>query len=291
MDNIAIGGLSVYEIVWFFILYSFLGWVIEVVYHAVSKGVIVNRGFLNGPVCPIYGFGMIGVFVLFNSLFPEGAYGMNGGLLFLFGLALATAIELFGGWALDKIFHARWWDYSKEPFNLNGYICPKFSLYWGLAIVFAVRIFHPFLAKNTVEIWPKNIGWPVAIVLSIIYMADVVVTVMIVNGMNKELGELDKIQSDMRIVSDHLTDTLGNGSLKAMQRMQEDRVKAELAEGELRERAEKTREMLEKKREELYRKFSQNTLFGPGRLIKAFPDLKMRDHEEALKHIKEKLGI
>ena len=303
MQNTVIGGLSLYEIVWFFMLYSFLGWVIEVVYHAVSKGVIVNRGFLNGPVCPIYGFGMVGVFLLLNSLFPEGAYGMHGGLLFVFGLALATVIELFGGWALDKLFHARWWDYSKEPFNLNGYICPKFSLYWGFIIVFAVRIFHPFLARNTVEIWPKSIGWPVAIILAVVYMADVVVTVMIVNGLNKELEQLDQIQASMRVVSNDLTDKLGNGSLKTVQRMQEGRVKAELAQSDLRDRAEEAREMIESKKEEisdrlkalkekrdaLYRRISQNSVFGPRRLIKAFPDLKMPDHEEALQRVKEML--
>ena len=74
-----IGGLTIYEIVWFFMLYSFLGWVLEVVYHAVSNGEIVNRGFLNGPVCPIYGFGMVGVFTLFNSLASGGITEVNAG--------------------------------------------------------------------------------------------------------------------------------------------------------------------------------------------------------------------
>ncbi|MBR3147133.1 MAG: putative ABC transporter permease [Eubacterium sp.] len=296
MENIVIGGLSIYEIVWFFMLYSFLGWVIEVVYHAVSKGVIVNRGFLNGPVCPIYGFGMVGVFLLFNTLFPEGASGMHGGLLFLFGLALATAIELFGGWALDKIFHARWWDYSREPFNLNGYICPKFSLYWGLTIVFAVRIFHPFLARNTVELWPKNIGWPAAIVLAVVYMADVVVTVMMVSGLNKELEQLDQIQASMRVVSDDLTEKLGGGSLKTVQKIEEERVKAELAQNDIKDMASEARknfdrtiQALTEKQNALYRKISENPFFGPKRLIDAFPDLKMRDHAEAFRKVKEML--
>lgn len=297
MQNTVIGGLSLYEIVWFFMLYSFLGWVIEVVYHAVSKGVIVNRGFLNGPVCPIYGFGMVGVFLLLNSLFPEGAYGMHGGLLFVFGLALATVIELFGGWALDKLFHARWWDYSKEPFNLNGYICPKFSLYWGFIIVFAVRIFHPFLARNTVEIWPKSIGWPVAIVFAVIYMADVVVTVMMVSGLNKQLEQLDQIQASMRVVSDDLTEKLGGGSLKTVQRIEEGRVKAELAQNDIKDLASEARENLDRKMQALtekqnalYRKIAENPFFGPKRLIDAFPDLTVHDHAEAFRKVKEMLG-
>jgi len=136
-----------------------------------------------------------------------------------------------------------------------------------------------------------------------IYMADVVVTVMIVNGLNKELEQLDQIQASMRVVSNDLTDKLGNGSLKTVQRMQEGRVKAELAQSDLRDRAEEAREMIESKKEEindrlkalkekrdaLYRRISQNSVFGPRRLIKAFPDLKMPDHEEALQRVKEML--
>lgn len=314
MDNFTIGGLTLYEIIWYFILYSFLGWVLEVVYQAVSKGKVVNRGFLNGPVCPIYGFGMIGVFLLFNSLFPGGAYGMNGALLFGFGLLLATLIELIGGFALDKMFHARWWDYSNEPFNLNGYICPKFSLYWGFAIVFAVRIFHPFLARITVDAWPKQYGWPAAVLLSLIYAADVVVTVMIVNGLNRELERLDDIRESMRVGSDSLSEFLGTESIKTAQRMQEGRIQAELAKAELKEQAASAREKMKDQssslrtriegrlqeliskqnklfdeEESLFRRLLKPQVFGVRRLLTAFPNMRSTKHKEALESIKNKL--
>ena len=144
ISAITIAGLTVYEIVWFFMIYSFLGWVLEVIYHAVSIGKVVNRGFLNGPVCPIYGFGMIFILMLLNLIFPGGAAKAHGAALFAFGIVIATGIELLGGWALDKIFHARWWDYSDKPFNLNGYICVRSVVTWGLfALILIYAILPP----------------------------------------------------------------------------------------------------------------------------------------------------
>ena len=309
MSDFTIAGFTIYEIVWYFMIYSFLGWVLEVIYHAVSLGVVVNRGFLNGPVCPIYGFGMIAILALLNSIVPEGISNVHGLILFAVGILLATAIELFGGWILDKIFHARWWDYSDEPFNLNGYICPKFSLYWGLGTVLAVRMLHPFVASHTVEIWPEKIGWPAAILLALTYMADTVVTVMIVNGLNKELTRLDDIRASMRVVSDGLSDRLGTGSLKTAQRMEEGRVKAELAKdalhehlenqaGEMRERIEVKKAEIEARKEEfrekeqaVFDRLLKSRVFGVRRLLDAFPDMKMPAHEELLDDLRRRMNI
>ncbi len=136
---------SVYEIMLLFFIYSFLGWCVEVAFVAVTTGKVVNRGFLNGPVCPIYGCGMVGVLII---LLPVKN---NVWLLFLGGMIICSAVELFGGWILDKIFHMRWWDYSEKPFNIGGYICLPFSIMWGFAVVFAVKFVHTpimFLVKK-----------------------------------------------------------------------------------------------------------------------------------------------
>ena len=101
-----------YFLVFSFLGFSFLGWCVEVAYQAVSKGLVVNRGFLNGPVCPIYGFGVLAVFFLLQITGDGEFYEQNALKVFIFGVVLATAVELFGGWILDKAFHARWWDYS-----------------------------------------------------------------------------------------------------------------------------------------------------------------------------------
>lgn len=273
MSEITIGGLTAYEIVWYFMIYSFLGWVLEVIYQAVSKGIVVNRGFLNGPVCPIYGFGMIAIIILLNTIFSEGAENVHGAVLFAFGLVLATLVELVGGWALDKLFHARWWDYSDRPFNLNGYICLQFSIYWGLGTVIAVRMLHPFVAEHTVDVWPENYGWPAAAAFAAVYLADTVVTIMIVNGLNKRLDELDDIRAKMRIVSDDLSDALGNGSIRTKQHMEERKA------------------ALQDKEKALYEKLLQSRVFGARRLLDAFPDMKMPGREDLLKDLKARLRV
>lgn len=127
--NTMVCGFSLYQILAFFLIYSCLGWCLEVIYAAVSTGQLVNRGFLNGPVCPIYGFGMIIVLFTLSPLVD------NLLLLYIGGVILPSVLELAGGWALYKLYHTRWWDYSDFPFNIGGYICLEFSLLWGVGTV------------------------------------------------------------------------------------------------------------------------------------------------------------
>ena len=104
--NTMVCGFSLYQILAFFLIYSCLGWCLEVIYAAVSTGQLVNRGFLNGPVCPIYGFGMIIV------LFTLSPLADNLLLLYIGGVILPSVLELAGGWdALQCSTTSRWWDY------------------------------------------------------------------------------------------------------------------------------------------------------------------------------------
>ena len=128
---------SFYLFLWIFFIYSFLGWCLEVCFFALNTGKFVNRGFLNGPVCPIYGFGVVIVVLCLTPLME------NTLLLFLGSVLLTSLLELGVGFALEKLFHQRWWDYTNEPFNLGGYICLRFSLAWGLACLLVMEIIHP----------------------------------------------------------------------------------------------------------------------------------------------------
>ena len=142
---------NIYQAVWIFLIYAFLGWCAEVAFAAVHKGIFINRGFLNGPVCPIYGVGMLVVVTLLWGL------RSNLILLFLGSAGLTTALEYATGWILEKFFHDKWWDYSDKPFNVKGYICLEFTILWGLAAAFIVGAVHPFvfiLIKKT----PFEIG-------------------------------------------------------------------------------------------------------------------------------------
>ena len=148
-------GLTYYEICSDFLIYSFLGWVLEVIYHAVQKGVIVNRGFLNGPVCPVYGFGVVGFLMVLKSINPAVAIEDTSIiLLFAGGTVFCSAVELLAGWLLDKLFHMRWWDYSDEPFNIHGYICLRFSLLWGVACVIVFGILFPTMSDISRSVLP-----------------------------------------------------------------------------------------------------------------------------------------
>ena len=159
--------LAVKTVYWFF-LYGFIGWGVEVVYAAVKTHKLVNRGFLCGPICPIYGFGMVGL-IYSVSLIPLPDSGsMSAVAIFFIGMILTTAIELVGGWALFKIYHIRWWDYSNMKFNLGGYICPQFSLLWGLGSVLMIKVIHPLLARGSSPM-PFNIMLIVDVVLLVLF--------------------------------------------------------------------------------------------------------------------------
>jgi uncharacterized membrane protein len=297
-------------------IYSFLGWVLEVVYHAVGQGLVVNRGFLNGPVCPIYGVGVILIFTLAELFYEGGVEATQTIVLFAGGVVFATAVELFGGWALDKLFHARWWDYSNEPFNLHGYICLKFSLLWGLAIVFVVRVLHPFIAAHSAAMIPEKYGWPVLAVLGAAYLADIIVTVAIIIGLNKRITELDDMRANMRTVSDNLSEVLGKGGLMTAQRIENGQVQAALAKAELAEkmeagraeaagRIEKVRADAQQRRDARaealeaqldraeatvgvwFEKQSKMRAYIMKRIIKAFPDFALHEHEETLAELKQ----
>ena len=132
---------KLYELVWVLFVYGFLGWCAEVIFAACTKGEFVNRGFLCGPICPIYGFGVLIVTAVLEPVRQSWA------ALFVGSVLLTSLLELVTGFALERLLHEKWWDYSDVPLNLGGYICLKFSLVWGLACMFVVRTAHPFVLR------------------------------------------------------------------------------------------------------------------------------------------------
>ena len=202
------------EIALLFFIYSFLGWCVEVAFVAVTAGKVTNRGFLNGPVCPIYGCGMIGVLL---ALLPVEK---NIWLLFLGGMVICSAVELFGGWILDKIFHMRWWDYSDEKFNIGGYVCIAFSFMWGMAVVFAVKfVHHPIMA--VVKKIPFQIQVIIVVVCGVVFVVDMIVTLKNLIGINKSLGQLDKLAESLHTVGDQLKDVVGNSAITVAEKAEE----------------------------------------------------------------------
>jgi uncharacterized membrane protein len=230
---------------------------------------------------------MIAVFGVIDSAAGttvDGIGTVNAGLIFLAGLVLASSIEFIAGWGLYHLFHARWWDYRKKPFNLGGYICLEFSIYWGIGALLVVRILHPVVNRFTAGLLPQRWGWPLLALMYAVWLADSVVTVLIVLGFNKHLAELDDLRTSMRMVSDDLSERIGTQTLESMQRIDESRVQAALARAELRDAVEEARENraalnarrrreAEERARQLRAAIRKRHVFGARRLMKAFPGL------------------
>ena len=292
-----------YHLLWFFFVYAFLGWCAEVGYAATKTGKFVNRGFLNGPWCPVYGFGVV---IVLGCLEPLSG---NLPLLFLGSVALTSALEWLTGFALEKLFHQRWWDYSDEPFNLTGYICLRFSLMWGFACLFVVKLLHPTVVL-AVDLLPRPLGWVLLAGLCAALGMDLAATVSAIARLNRRLVLLDELAGRIREASDDLGEDLADRVLDAAergadwredwedlaQRMAQRRAqrRAALAEGlddlreDLQDRAEASRQQLQEWRasaQELLDKSSR----GQRRLLRAFPSLRSVDHRAALERLRRRL--
>lgn len=288
-----------YLTLWIFFVYAFLGWCTEVGYAALRTGRFVNRGFLNGPVCPIYGFGVI---IVLWALEPLAE---NILLLFLGSVVLTSALEWITGLVLEKLFHQRWWDYSDEPFNLTGYICLRFSLMWGFACLFVVKLLHPTVVL-AVDLLPRPLGWILLAGLCAALGVDLAATVSAIARLNRRLVLLDELAGRIREASDDLGEDLADRVLDAAERgadWREDwedlaqrlaQRRAALAEGlddlreDLQDRAEASRQQLQEWRasaQELLDKSSR----GQRRLLRAFPSLRSVDHRAALERLRRRL--
>ncbi len=282
--------LNYYAIASYFVIYSFVGWIVEVIYQALKKGKIINRGFLNGPVCPIYGFGMVAVLLFFDYIDIGDLQEASGLFLFAIGVVFSTAIELFGGWTLDKLFHTKWWDYSKEKYNLRGYICLKFSIIWGIGVVFIMHVIHPLVQKFSVNLIPSKFGWWILAILYTIYFVDLVVTVTEIIGLNKEIKQLEETKASLRVVSDAISTRVGESAIKTSQRIEESQIQSELAKEKVKD------DLLMKK--EYYEKTIQATRDNIAtrkkavvRLMKAFPEMDMHEYQSGKEELQKFLDL
>lgn len=292
-----------YLMLWIFFAYAFLGWCTEVSFAALVSGKFVNRGFLNGPVCPIYGFGVVIVLAFLEPL------RHNLLLLFLGSALLTSALEWVTGFALEKIFHQRWWDYSNEPFNLGGYICLRFSIAWGLACLFVVKILHPSILL-AIRLIPKPVGIALLVILSLIMAVDLVATVRTIAKINRSLGQIDELAAKIKSASNEFGENLADKVLDVAEKSADFRE-------ELADRSEDFRENLaglkedltdhweerqmdqairraerQESLEELRRRLSEvmdQSFFGQRRLLSAFPQMRSLDHKQALEQLRRRM--
>lgn len=134
------------KIILYFLLYAFIGWCLETIYAFMVFGHFVKRGFLYGPICPIYGFGAI--LLIANLKNIKG----NNFVKFIVAMVLFSVFEFAASLILEELFHQRWWDYTNEFMNIQGRICLGFSILWGLFGVIFINYVHPWVKKQTTKI-------------------------------------------------------------------------------------------------------------------------------------------
>ncbi len=190
-------GFGLMDLFMMFFIYAFLGWCCEVVFAAAVDGKFVNRGFLNGPVCPIYGVGVVAVIILLTPLEDNLA------ILFFGSVILTSALEFATGWVLEKLFSTKWWDYSRNKFNLKGYICLEFSLLWGLAATFVMRIIHPMI-YDLICRTPDVLLNVLVMILGVIMLADGVATVAVIRNLQKRVRVISALAGEIHSISDRI---------------------------------------------------------------------------------------
>jgi len=267
---------SIINYIWFFFIYAFLGWATEVIFAACVRGVFENRGFFNGPICPIYGFGVV-IVVFFLEPLKE-----NFLILFVGSVVLTSLLELVTGFLMEKIFHHRWWDYSRMPLNIGGYVCLAFSIIWGLACVFLVDIVHPSIAffVNHIPSLVTYIAIPIFIAT---FLTDLIATATSVFNFNKKLEEIDKMAAQIHQISDDIGKKLSDGAIKVKSSEGTQKIVGSVMESraDAQSRLEVLKISLNEKERELSR--------IQKRLIKAFPTMHSTLHETAFAKIKEVL--
>lgn len=193
-----------------FLFYSFVGWMYESILVSCQQHRLVNRGFLNGPLCPIYGTGAIlGVAILGNVRNPV--------IIFLISMVGATILEYTTSWVMEQLFHARWWDYSNFRFNLQGRVCLLGALIFGLGGVGVVLGSQPYVERVT-DMIPLPMLHTLVTVLALITIIDLAVTVA---GMLEFEQVLDSVAQVVQDVAARAGGTWQRGSSAVSDRMRE----------------------------------------------------------------------
>jgi len=170
-----------------FYIYSVIGWILETIYVSSSEKKFIDRGFLIGPYCPIYGTGAL-ISIIYLTQYKE-----NPLTVFLLGLLLCSTLEYFTSYIMEKLFKARWWDYSKEKFNLNGRVCLKNSILFGLASLAVIYIFQPIIIKFIPT--TNNTLLIITIITSLIIIADLITSLKVVNLFKKTIKSIEQKDS------------------------------------------------------------------------------------------------
>lgn len=175
----------------YFLLYSFLGWVMESIFRSIIEQKIINTGFLKGPICPIYGIGAFIMAFILNRL------SNNIIILFFASMIILTIWEYVVGVFLEKTFHTKYWDYSDHKINFQGRICLTNSIYWGILGVVFVKYIHPFMQEiiGKVDI---NVLHFIVTISSIVFIVDVITSIVKLKNIKPSLVKIEELNNEIK---------------------------------------------------------------------------------------------
>ena len=167
-----------------FFIYSVIGWIIETTQLSIRHNKFIDRGFLIGPYCPIYGYGAL-VMILYLTQYKDNML-----TVFILGTVVCSILEYLTSYIMEVLFKTRWWDYSNKKFNLNGRICGLNSCLFGLGGIIVVYLTQPFLSKVLTKI-PLNLFNAITVFFFIIYLIDTIISLNIITKFKKTLTTID----------------------------------------------------------------------------------------------------
>lgn len=267
---------------WFLwlMIYSVIGWVYESTICSIGQRKLINRGFLNGPYCPIYGTGAVLVLLVLGRI-------QNPVLLFFAGAVLTCSLEYLTSWLMEKLFHARWWDYSKRKCNIGGRVCLIGAVVFGAFSVVLILVLHPFIKSLTDRLTDSVLNI-ICAMLFVGIVSDLIVTVKGLLGTHAVFAEYAVLlQQKRRELSEKLRLGAEEGRERIRELSAEERMKLREAAELGAEEREKIRRTTEEERERFYAKLQMRLNAQQRRTINSFPQWKLTRNNEVLDGLRE----
>ncbi|OPX42133.1 hypothetical protein CLHUN_40400 [Ruminiclostridium hungatei] len=298
-------------IIVYFTIYSVIGWVCEVIYCSLLAKRIVNRGFLAGPVCPVYGFGALFIIWILEPV----AFSIP--IIFISSIVITSTVEYVTGWLLETFFGTRWWDYSQNRFNLEGRVCLKNSIYFGIMSVLLIKVAHPF-TEYMVSSLPAGYLKIMVLLLLAAFIVDSIFTLNTLVNLNERLRRLYEFTEELRRNADigewfnereflksfeklkviieegkaGLNQKIEEGKTGLSQKIEEGKAglsqKIEEGKAGLNQKIEESKIDINKKLREKFEALTSKKGSGQ-RLIRAFPHMRSIRYNVQLSHLKEVL--
>ena len=259
------------------IIYSVIGWIYESTLCSITEKRFVNRGFLNGPYCPIYGFGAILDILILGWI-------ENPILLFVLSAILTCTLEYITSYLMEKLFHARWWDYSNRKFNINGRVCLIGAVVFGTLSLILIKLVHPLVLKM-IGMMNDTLFHTIVIALAVIFITDNVITIA---GFCQFDKKIKKFADEFKIQTEKLSENI---KVKTEDITEDIKVKAENIKAKTENIKNKTNIQVPSVFSDIQENLAKKFNFQEKRMLKAFPKFKSINYNEVLEDLKEKLKI